>query len=244
MDPFSALISAGANIFSGILGSNSAKANNEAQMQMAQQNIALQKEFAQKGVQWKASDAREAERLYGINPLVSMGASTSTFSPVSVGLENPGEKMGAGIAGAGQDLSRAAEAMSASNVRKARLEEDLLRAKIANTNSDTVRNTAAASDMAKRGQQKAPGLGPLYTQYKDPEGNVITLPSEKASTALQNVASWPANLAVGLDMTARNMGIRHPIDDARKWIAKHGPAPVRGDVWRMVDPASYNWVPF
>jgi len=97
-----ALIGAGANILGGILGSNS-------QEKAAKQNAALQREFAQNGIQWKVEDAKKA----GIHPLAALGAQTSSFAPVSVG----GDSLAAGISAAGQDVSRAIDATRSASGR-------------------------------------------------------------------------------------------------------------------------------
>lgn len=89
-----ALIGAGASLLGGFLGQ-------KQQNKMADKNIALQREFAQSGIQWKVEDARKA----GIHPLYALGANTHSFSPVSVGSD-----LGSGIANAGQDIGRAMDA--------------------------------------------------------------------------------------------------------------------------------------
>lgn len=98
----------------------------------------MQKEFAQKGIQWKVADAEKA----GIHPLYALGASTTSFAPVGVG------DAGKHFADMGQDVSRAmaatsTEATKASafnsavqslTLRKMSLENDLLASKIATIN--------------------------------------------------------------------------------------------------------------
>lgn len=96
------IIGAGASLLGGLLGKSSAEANRESQERMAAQNIALQKEFAQSGIQWKVQDAEKA----GINPLYALGASTSSFSPVSVG-GGPDMSMSNAVGRMGQDIGRA-----------------------------------------------------------------------------------------------------------------------------------------
>nr|QJB20747.1 MAG: DNA pilot protein [Microvirus sp.] len=221
------LISAGANILGGIMSSNSADKQAEANRQM-------QLDFAQNALSWKAGDARRAEANWGINPLALLGAQTNSFSNV-VG----GDGGGAGVAAAGQDLGRAANALTDHSERTAQLNEDLLKAQIANVNSQTVQNQAAASAMAVKATGQTPGLpngvkkkDGLYTTYVDPDGNKVLLPSTSASSSLQNMASWPSNVAIGADLLARNLGIRHPIDDFSAWIDKFGSSPIRGDVLR------------
>lgn len=82
---------------------NQAEANRVLQKQIADRNFQLQEDFAKHGIRWKAEDARQA----GISPLFALGASTSSFSPVSIGeLPSPtGSGLGAGLASMGQDLS-------------------------------------------------------------------------------------------------------------------------------------------
>lgn len=84
-----------------LLGGKMASQNQE---KMAQLNYEHQKEFAQNGIRWKVSDAKAA----GIHPLYALGASTSSYSPVS----GYGGDFGAGEAAAqfGQGIGRAVEA--------------------------------------------------------------------------------------------------------------------------------------
>lgn len=90
-----ALISAGASLLGGLFGKS---ASDEA----AAKNAALQKEFAQNSLQWKAEDARKA----GIHPLYAMGASGYSASPSYVG----DTSLPSAMASAGQDISRAIDA--------------------------------------------------------------------------------------------------------------------------------------
>ncbi|AXH75380.1 MAG: DNA pilot protein [Microviridae sp.] len=105
-----ALISAGANLLGGMLNRSSQSDFNQQQLQIAQQNMALQKEFAQHGISWKVDDAKAA----GLHPLAALGAQTSSFSPVSLGGEAPKFD----FSSLGQDLSRAAKAASTEEQRR------------------------------------------------------------------------------------------------------------------------------
>lgn len=96
-----ALVGAGASLLGGILGQKS-------QQKMADRNIALQKEFAQSGIQWKVKDAQKA----GIHPAIALGAQPASFSPVSVGND-----LSTGIMAAGQDISRAIDTTRTSSSR-------------------------------------------------------------------------------------------------------------------------------
>lgn len=81
------------NVLSGLGQMYESSRDRAAQAAMAQQNIDLQKEFAQHGISWKVADARAA----GISPLAAMGANTYSFSPVYLG----GERRGLGQIGKG-----------------------------------------------------------------------------------------------------------------------------------------------
>jgi len=98
-----ALIGAGASIASSLLGKKSADKANEAAERQNAQNIALQKEFAQSGIQWKVQDAEKA----GVHPLFALGANTTSFQPQSIGSSLPDWS---GIAEAGQNVGRAIDA--------------------------------------------------------------------------------------------------------------------------------------
>lgn len=134
------LISAGTKILGGLLGKSSADAAREQSMQLAQQNIALQKEFAHNGIQWKVEDAKKA----GIHPIYALGGSTASFSPVSAAFSSDTSLPNA-LAGAGQDIGRAihstrtaedrvgalGKAASALQLEGLSLDNDLKRAEIA-----------------------------------------------------------------------------------------------------------------
>lgn len=121
-------ISAGAKLLGGWLGN---KSSDKAQ----QMNIAMQREFAQKGIRWRVADAKAA----GIHPLYALGAQTHSFSPVAIGADY------SSIGEAGQDIGRAIAATSNQSqrvgqmqkildgltVERAGLENELLRSQIA-----------------------------------------------------------------------------------------------------------------
>lgn len=134
-----AAISAAASIGGGLLGASSAKKQAKAQERLAQQQIAAQYDFAQHGIGWKVTDAQNA----GIHPLYALGASTPSFSPVISGIgDDGGQNIGAGLAGAGQDIGRGVEAyltrdqrhnarLQALQLERGELENQLLAAQLA-----------------------------------------------------------------------------------------------------------------
>lgn len=108
-----ALIPAAATIIGGLINKRAQSKANQANAQMAAQNIEQQREFAQNGVRWKVEDAKRA----GIHPLYALGAQTHSFSPVSVGA---GAETGLGdsFQNLGQDLSRAYQATRTNRERE------------------------------------------------------------------------------------------------------------------------------
>lgn len=123
----SSLIKAGTSLLGGLMGSRAADSAND-------QNIKMQKQFAQEGIQWRVADAKKA----GIHPLYALGAQTASFAPSSVG-----DPIGGAISDMGQDIGRAVDAASTSGDRvinkaitslqleRAGLENELLRSQIA-----------------------------------------------------------------------------------------------------------------
>lgn len=82
--------------------------NRDSLEDQAYQNTQLQREFAQKGIQWKTADAKKA----GLHPLYAMGASTIPYQ--SQPLQNDG--IGDAVAQLGQQAGRG---LSAYNEKKA-----------------------------------------------------------------------------------------------------------------------------
>ena len=98
----------GGSIGGAISGSANAKDARDDQAAINAQNIALQREFAQNGIQWKVADAKAA----GIHPLVGLGAQTHQFSA------NLGTGPRADMSGMGQDIARSITATSTSAERQ------------------------------------------------------------------------------------------------------------------------------
>lgn len=136
-----ALIGAGASLAGGLLGSSSAKAN-------AKRQEALQREFAQKGIQWKAADAEAA----GISKLYALGANTTSYSPVSVG--NP---LGDAISTAGQNIGRGIDAQASPATRGAHLAQEIAATQLEGLKIDNdIKRQDLLSRMATRNQPGNP----------------------------------------------------------------------------------------
>lgn len=227
------LISGASSILGGLFGKSSADKANAANLQMAQQNLQFQRDAATKGLQWRAADATAASDASGINRLTLLGAPSFSPAPVSAG-QVADTSMSSGIAGAGQDIGRALNAFASANSRRADLENKLMEAKIANVNSDTVRNQMAAS---KAVVQAPTSPTPLWQDFKDRDGTIYRLPSKDASQSMQNWASMPAQLGIAVSEAGHAVESEYHklTDPVWKWFReKHGWPGARGDVWRSV----------
>lgn len=172
IDPLSAILTAG----SGILNYVGAHNANETNASIAQQNIALQREFAQNGISWRVRDAQRS----GIHPLYALGASTTSFSPVSVGAVNEMSGVASSLQSMGQDVSRAAAAnrsptdrvaavattqeLTMNNLRleNAKLQNDILRNKVSQLNSGQLGpgGPEEEANLLIPGQKNTAGINP------------------------------------------------------------------------------------
>lgn len=145
------LISAGTNLIGGFLNRGEARANRESQERMAQQNIALQKQFAQEGIRWKVEDAKQA----GIHPLYALGANTSSFSPVSIG-NTADTSLGDSMSRAGQDIGRAINATRTAPEREAAMQQTALQLEGLKLDNDIKRAAIASSVQKLRANANPP----------------------------------------------------------------------------------------
>lgn len=124
-----AILGAAGSVLSSIMGNNAAEKSADKQAR-------LQKEFAQKGVQWKVADAVKA----GLHPLAALGANTMSYSPISVGSSVPdlgamGQEVGRSIEATQNGSERATGKIGLLQLERAGLENDLLRTQIASENA-------------------------------------------------------------------------------------------------------------
>lgn len=158
-----ALISGASSLIGGLLGRSGAQRQNEIAQQTADRNIALQREFAQNGIRWKVDDAKAA----GIHPLYALGASTSSFAPVSVGSVNENAPLADMSRNLGQDLSRAVNATRTAPERVAAAKLTALQLEGAQLDND-LKRTRLASSLQLIKQQNNPPL-PAVGPFKVPE---------------------------------------------------------------------------
>lgn len=166
------IISAGASLIGGLLGKSSADDARRSQEALAAQNMAMQREFAQSGIQWRVEDAKKA----GIHPIYALGSGGASFSPVSANFAADTSLPNA-MAAAGQDIGRAINSTRTADQRvdaftktaqalqleKAGLENDLLRTEIA-SKTGRLRSPASPPFPAPGANYLIPGQSGSYIE--------------------------------------------------------------------------------
>lgn len=143
-------IGIGASLLGGILGNESREDINSANLNFAReqqaQNIALQKEFAQHGIQWRIEDAKAA----GVHPMYALGGGGAAFSPNPVVMPfTAGNELGESLAKAGQDIRRSVGAQETDEQRL------ITQATLKKLESESTSNLAQAqyyASLAKRNE--------------------------------------------------------------------------------------------
>lgn len=155
---FGSLISALGSLAGGLFGRSAAKDAQQAQQQMAAQNIQLQQEFAQNGIQWRVADAQKA----GIHPLAALGAQLHSFSPVSISGDTD-TSMSTAVANMGQDIGRAVNATRSADDRRAAVLKSSLDLQGQQLDND-IKRADLASRSVRLAQQANP---PMPTPTRD-----------------------------------------------------------------------------
>ena len=164
-----ALISGAGSAISGLLANRSAR-------KAADQQAALQREFAQHGITWKVEDAKRA----GLHPLAALGAQTTSYQPVSVGQDYSFAR------DFGQDLSRAMTA-TADAKERAQLQAEQLQmnreshaAQLNRIHAETALDEMRMREIASKINRNASGqVGPPMVQLRrggkpnNPQGFVM-----------------------------------------------------------------------
>lgn len=187
-----ALIGAGATLAGGLL-------NRDAQ----KQNIKLQKQFAQQGIQWRAADAKAA----GISKLYALGANTTSYSPVSVG-----GGIGDAISAAGQNVGRAVDATAGPAGRAGHLATELATVQIEGAKLDNeIRRQQLLSNVVTRTQPgQPPAINATETTPVVPgQGNSGMVLKREIAPSLEG-QPW------------RSFGVTPEVD---MWRTTHGFAP-------------------
>lgn len=230
------LISGGLSFFGG-------QQSRDQSLQIAQQNIALQREFAQNAIQWKVADAAKA----GINPLYALGASTTSFSPVSVGDGDGGYGgLGKGLGDAvaslgedGQDTTRAHHATQTKGERLASavVARNAIESSSADVDTKKLRNEILYFQLMKLKQQMqppwpAPGDNSSL-EWPGAGGNNTALVNPEP----QKVTNTPA------DRPWMTGGSVADITWARTPTGGYAPMPSK-DVKESIEDSPYEWTHF
>lgn len=191
-------ISAASSILGGLFGKSSSDKAKKAAQAEAAADRAMQYDFAQNGIQWKAADAIKA----GLHPLAALGAQTMSASPVSIG-STADMSMPNALNDMGQNISRAVGASQPKEVRamtasmnqlaleRASLENELLRTQISSINRpttpglpfsnsvspgqvDVVADKQTSSNPGDSGSTA--GLHPAFQNYDLGRGRTVSLP--------------------------------------------------------------------
>lgn len=150
--------------FGSILDTITASENRSAQKEMAAQNIQLQKDFAQQGIRWKVEDAKAA----GIHPLYAIGASGTSFSPVSIG-NLPESDYATSFRNMGQDISRAVNATRTADEREDAFTKSAQALDLEGKKLDNdIKRASLASSVQRLKQTANPPL-PDSLKMKEPE---------------------------------------------------------------------------
>lgn len=235
---FGDIISAGANIIGGIMGSNSADKARAQQEAQFERNIALQHEFAKNGIQWKVKDAKDA----GIHPIFALGGSTATYTPTSSNF-TADMSMPNALSRAGQDIGRAVNATqnSAGRVDAFTKAAQALQLESLSLDND-VKRSELASRNARMQQQINPPM-PVNQRYLIPG---------QAQTALGDlVKDKPMERAPGAPGQTHAEGGAITDTGYSKTSGGHFPVP-SGDVKQRIEDDWYqqaahslrnNWLP-
>lgn len=224
-----AVISGGLSALGGFMGMEGAKDVNATNAAIAERNIALQREFAQSGIQWRVKDAAKA----GVHPLYALGASTTSFSPVSVGAVNEAAPMANALVGMGQDVSRAAAAYRGPGARleavqtahqvaanglqleNMKLQNDLLRSRLAVMNQPgTPPGVAFGVPENKKTEERPPLM--VFGQRWDTNPNTSPMKAWEDQYGDEGPIAWGMPMVIGANDAVYN---------ARNWAS--GTAPIR-----------------
>lgn len=206
------LISAGANILGGLLGSSDKDDALDAQRAMNEQNIALQREFAQNGIRWRVEDAKAA----GLHPLAVLGSQGAMFSPSTISFDSS-SPWGNALSGMGQDIGRAVNQaltpeekednrLKELQITRAELENDLLRSRIAKEQAAPSPGTPSNLPSAIPGQENGLRKAGVGVKVKE-----VEVPATQSGHPTQEAGAIP-----GVKWERTTTGLRPQPADALK----------------------------
>lgn len=206
-----ALLGAAGSVAGMLLNKSSQDAANKKAEAQNQQNIALQKEFAQSGIQWKVKDAEAA----GVHPLFALGAQTTSFSPSSVG---GGASDFSALSSAGQNIGRAIDATRSTPASAMALELGKIQLEGARLDND-LKRTQLASAVATN-MPSHPGLPSLFTRHQvDGQGDSGS--TEATLTPAQHMLRAP-QYTTNLKAFGKNIMPSPRVSDAQSYEDRYG----------------------
>lgn len=195
MDPLvgGSVIGLAGDVIGGFMGSNNTASTNAANAEINRKNIALQREFAQHGIRWRVEDAKRS----GIAPLAALGASTTSYSAATHGMERD-ESLPQMARNMGQDISRAVSA-TATVGEKLLMQEQIKSAQLENEHKglqiEQLRKTlgppGAGNSLSHPGSRgNTAEILQGSTWYWGPDGESIHLvPSDKVKQLIEDDAA-------------------------------------------------------
>lgn len=182
--------------------------NNQQQLQLAQQNMAMQEEFAKNGISWRIADAARN----GIAPLAALGASEPGYSPVNYvpggptsipEQTSPLSAAAAGFPEMSQNLSRA---LSATRTPEQKASDALDVAYKAKQNDLLDLQIQAAR--TKLNMIGSPGINMAWTTVMNRDGTTSVVPTEEAARASHGESFGPLMWSIhnGLIPSAEDFG--------------------------------------
>lgn len=148
------------------------KGENNRQWDLAQQQMQMQKEFAQNGIRWRVQDAEAA----GLHPLAALGTMPSSYSPVQAMFTDAGPTYSEPWSRMGQNLYRAYQAQMSPTEKKM----EALKVQNAEKQNDLLDRQIKAADQALLRNQVPPGIPSMTQEVMDPvTKRIYKIPSQE-----------------------------------------------------------------
>lgn len=172
-----ALVGGATNLISGLLGQNAQENANAAGQANWQTQMNYQHEANTKSVQWRVADAIAA----GIHPLAALGMNPASGSGVSLFTPQAENGMAQGLAGMGQDISRAIMANKSQQEKDAAYSEA---AKAADIENRDLKNQLLRLQLRRAANEDQPSV-------PKPQENLMPAPGDTSHTeGSQPSVSW------------------------------------------------------
>lgn len=169
----------------------------DLQKETAEKNIALQKEFAKSGLQWRVEDAKKA----GIHPVAALGASGTSFSPISISEPSPprlrdSPDIGDVLGSMGQNISRAIQATASLGDRlDLQMKEEQLKGMKLDNALRSQRLAPPAPSQVGPAMPTEPVIQPDVSFTKTTRGGLAPVPSEAFADRAED--QWLPQIAWG-----------------------------------------------